>query len=192
MDLFTYSPIHLLTFYLIHIPPSFPSKPFAYTNQLRYNNNIKSVGWEKPQRSHRKSKQRGRTMNKNQSVGMYVILGIMVLAFISMLFSGPTSSTEELSYTNFLQKVENKEIKSVYSQEIVALLADKIDSTQKPQHKLKIKNMIQSYVSKVSKPFTNTVLPLVVRKQKSHQIKLQPNKAAPRKCFSGLLLYVYE
>ena len=52
-------------------------------------------------------------MNKNQSVGMYVILGIMVLAFVSMLFTGPTSSTEELSYTNFLQKVENGEIKSV-------------------------------------------------------------------------------
>ena len=52
-------------------------------------------------------------MNKNQSIGMYVILGIMVLAFISMLFSGPTSSTEELSYTTFMQKVENKEIKSV-------------------------------------------------------------------------------
>ena len=46
-------------------------------------------------------------MNKNQSVGMYVILGIMVLAFVSMLFSGPTSSTEELSYTAFMQKVEN-------------------------------------------------------------------------------------
>ena len=42
-------------------------------------------------------------MNKNQSIGMYVILGIMVLAFISMLFSGPTSSTEELSYTTFIQ-----------------------------------------------------------------------------------------
>lgn len=52
-------------------------------------------------------------MNKNQSIGMYVILGIMVLAFISMLFAGPTSSTEELSYTAFMQKVENKEIKSV-------------------------------------------------------------------------------
>jgi ATP-dependent Zn protease len=52
-------------------------------------------------------------MNKNQSVGMYVILGIMVLAFVSMLFSGPTSSTEELSYTSFMQKVDNKEIKSV-------------------------------------------------------------------------------
>ena len=52
-------------------------------------------------------------MNKNQSVGMYVILGIMILAFVSMLFSGPTSSTEELSYTSFVQKVEDKEIKSV-------------------------------------------------------------------------------
>ena len=52
-------------------------------------------------------------MNKNQSIGMYVLLGIMVLAFISMLFSGPTSSTEDLSYTAFIQKVENKEIKSV-------------------------------------------------------------------------------
>ena len=52
-------------------------------------------------------------MNKNQSIGMYVILGIMVLAFISMLFSGPTSNTEELSYTNFIQKVQDKEIKSV-------------------------------------------------------------------------------
>ena len=52
-------------------------------------------------------------MNKNQSIGMYIILGIMILAFISMLFSGPTSSTQELSYTTFIQKVENKEIKSV-------------------------------------------------------------------------------
>ncbi len=52
-------------------------------------------------------------MNKNQSIGMYVILGIMVLAFVSMLFTGPTSSTEELSYTAFLQKVESNEIKSV-------------------------------------------------------------------------------
>ena len=52
-------------------------------------------------------------MNKNQSIGMYVILGIMVLAFVSMLFSGPTSSTQELSYTAFMQKVEQKEIKSV-------------------------------------------------------------------------------
>ena len=52
-------------------------------------------------------------MQKNQSIGMYIILGIMVLAFVSMLISEPTSSTEELSYSTFLQKVEQKEIKNV-------------------------------------------------------------------------------
>jgi len=52
-------------------------------------------------------------MNKSQSTGMYVILGIMILAFVSMLFSGPSTSTQDLTYTNFVQKVENGEIKSV-------------------------------------------------------------------------------
>ena len=52
-------------------------------------------------------------MNKSQSLGMYIILGIMVLAFISMLFTGPTTTTENLTYTKFLQKVSNNEIKSV-------------------------------------------------------------------------------
>ncbi len=52
-------------------------------------------------------------MNKSQSVGMYVILAVMVLAFISMLFTGPTTNTKELTYTEFVQKLENHEIKSV-------------------------------------------------------------------------------
>ncbi len=52
-------------------------------------------------------------MNKSQSMGMYVILGIMLLAFISMLMAGPNTSTKELSYTEFLNKVSAGEIKSV-------------------------------------------------------------------------------
>ena len=52
-------------------------------------------------------------MNKSQSMGMYIILGIMVLAFISMLFAGPSTTTEELTYTNFLQKLSAGDIKSV-------------------------------------------------------------------------------
>lgn len=52
-------------------------------------------------------------MNKSQSMGMYIILGIMVLAFISMLFAGPSTTTEELTYTNFLQKLSSGDIKSV-------------------------------------------------------------------------------
>ena len=52
-------------------------------------------------------------MNKSQSVGMYVVLGIMVLAFVSMLFSGSTTQTSELTYTTFVQKLNAGEIKSV-------------------------------------------------------------------------------
>ena len=52
-------------------------------------------------------------MNKSQSMGMYVILGIMVLAFVSMLLAGPNTSTQELSYTDFLQKLTAGEIKNV-------------------------------------------------------------------------------
>ena len=52
-------------------------------------------------------------MNKSQSTGMYIILGIMILAFISMLFSGPATTTEELTYTAFLNKLSAGEIKSV-------------------------------------------------------------------------------
>lgn len=52
-------------------------------------------------------------MNKSQSMGMYVILGIMILAFVSMLIAGPNTSTQELSYTEFLQKLKAGDIKSV-------------------------------------------------------------------------------
>lgn len=52
-------------------------------------------------------------MNKSQSMGMYVILGIMILAFVSMLMAGPNTNTVELSYSEFLNKVKTGEIKSV-------------------------------------------------------------------------------
>ena len=52
-------------------------------------------------------------MNKSQSMGMYIILGIMVLAFISMIVAGPNTSTSELSYTEFLNKVSAGDITSV-------------------------------------------------------------------------------
>ncbi len=52
-------------------------------------------------------------MNKNQSLGIWLVVGILVLALASMLFTGPTTSTKMLSYTEFLTKVKNAEIKEV-------------------------------------------------------------------------------
>ena len=53
-------------------------------------------------------------MNKNQMTGMYIVLGIVILLFASSVFmSSPTTKTEEISYTNFLQKLDNNEFNKV-------------------------------------------------------------------------------
>ena len=52
-------------------------------------------------------------MNKNQSMGIWLVVGILVLALVSMLFSGPTTSTKVLSYTEFINKVKTAQIKEV-------------------------------------------------------------------------------
>ncbi len=52
-------------------------------------------------------------MNKNQSLGIWLVVGILILALASMLLTGPSTSTQTLSYTDFLGKVKNAEIKQV-------------------------------------------------------------------------------
>lgn len=53
-------------------------------------------------------------MNKSQSAGMYIVLTIVVLVFVSSVFmAGPTTSTSELSYSNFIEKLNNKEFKKI-------------------------------------------------------------------------------
>ncbi|MCI1274127.1 MAG: ATP-dependent zinc metalloprotease FtsH [Clostridiaceae bacterium] len=53
-------------------------------------------------------------MNKSQSAGMYIVLAIVALVFISSVFmSGPVTQTSEISYTNFLTKLANKDFKTV-------------------------------------------------------------------------------
>ncbi len=50
-------------------------------------------------------------MNKQQSTGIWLVVFILVLALASMLFAGPTTATKSLTYTDFLSKVKNAEIK---------------------------------------------------------------------------------
>lgn len=51
-------------------------------------------------------------MNKSQSVGMYIVLGIMVLAFVSTLMAGPTTQSREVTYSEFVKLVQKGEIQS--------------------------------------------------------------------------------
>ena len=52
-------------------------------------------------------------MNKNQSTGIVVIIAIILIALLSIAFEGPTTSTSEISYTQFLNKVQMEKIESV-------------------------------------------------------------------------------
>lgn len=52
-------------------------------------------------------------MNKNQSLGVYIIGIIIILLVGIMVFSGPTTVSSDVSYSEFLKKVEAHEIKSV-------------------------------------------------------------------------------
>ena len=122
-------------------------------------------------------------MNKNQSIGMYVILGIMLLAFISMLFTGPTSSTEELSYTAFLQKVESNEIKSVdMGKGVLIALPEK-----QPEAKKSNTNPLYGEVKppklqyRVTLPDNSDVLP----KLEEHNVEITAKRAKDSSSFMG-------
>ncbi len=99
-------------------------------------------------------------MNKSQSTGMYIILAIMVLAFISMLFNGPATNTQELSYSKFLQMAEQGEIKSVDvdSEYLIAI------PVNQPEQKLEVSEVPQSPWVATQKPVALQYKVMVPRK----------------------------
>ena len=71
-------------------------------------------------------------MNKSQLPGMYVILAIIVLVFLSTVFmSGPETDTQNISYTNFLQRLENKEFTSIEKFDDVLIAVPKVQPAPK-------------------------------------------------------------
>ncbi|MBR1425541.1 ATP-dependent zinc metalloprotease FtsH [bacterium] len=73
-------------------------------------------------------------MNKSQSTGMYVILAIIVVVFISTIFmTGPETSTTEISYTNFLTKLENKDFSKIEKYNDIIIAIPKDQPKQQPE-----------------------------------------------------------
>lgn len=53
-------------------------------------------------------------MNKSQSAGMYIVLAIVVILFVSSVFvSEPTTKVSEISYSNFLERLDKGEFKKI-------------------------------------------------------------------------------
>ena len=73
-------------------------------------------------------------MNKNQSAGMYIVLAIIILVFVSSVFmAGPVTSTTELSYSNFLEKLAANDFKKIEKADnyLIAIPANQPENTEK-------------------------------------------------------------
>src|SRR5574344_2179309 len=69
-------------------------------------------------------------MNKSQSAGMYIVLAIVALVFISSVFmSGPVTQTTEISYTSFLTKLANKDFKVIQKADDYIIAIPKVQPT---------------------------------------------------------------
>lgn len=90
-------------------------------------------------------------MNKSQSMGMYVILAIVVLVFISTIFmTGPSTSTSEISYSNFLQKLQNKEFTKIEKYDDMIIAVPKEQPAAKTE-KATQKNTVSPFLTQETK-----------------------------------------
>lgn len=71
-------------------------------------------------------------MKTSQSAGMYIVLAIVVLLFASsVIMSGPATQVEEISYSNFLEKLSKNEFKKVEKAEDFIIAIPKVQPENK-------------------------------------------------------------
>ena len=118
-------------------------------------------------------------MNKSQSAGIWIVVVLLVLCLVSMLFTTPqTTNRQTISYSQFLNKVEADEIKSVAmdNDKILAdskkdekivydVLVPQGDTTLVPtlkEHKVDMKVQKQSDSAQMLGVLGSTLLPVIL------------------------------
>ena len=96
-------------------------------------------------------------MNKNQSTGIIIIVAIILIALLSIAFEGPATSTSEISYSQFLNKVQLNQIESVtIAKDTLTAIPKEQEKAQTqtqntkqlPENPLAVNNKIQQKVPK--------------------------------------------
>ena len=93
-------------------------------------------------------------MNKSQSFGMYIVLAVIALVFISSVFmAGPETQTSEISYSNFIQRLENKEFKTIEKADSFLIAVPKnqpsVEENSKPQAMQDPFNLVEKKAPKI-------------------------------------------
>ena len=79
-------------------------------------------------------------MNKNQSIGIYLLVAVVLIAILSVAFKGPNVSTSEISYTQFLNKVQMGTIESVHISKDTLIAIPKEQDVKKAENAIKNAN----------------------------------------------------
>ena len=82
-------------------------------------------------------------MNKNQSTGIIIIVAIILIALLSIAFEGPATSTTEISYSQFLNKVQLEQIESVtIAKDTLTAIPKEQKTTQQQTKEIQSKNTV--------------------------------------------------
>ena len=128
-------------------------------------------------------------MNKSQSAGMYIVLTIVVLVFVSSVFmAGPTTSTSELSYSNFIEKLNNKEFKKIEKADdyLIAIPANQpaVEQTVKEQSPFGI---VEKKVPQVQYKVLTPDDPDLMKKLEAANVEITVKKPAESSQLLGVL-----
>jgi len=84
-------------------------------------------------------------MNKSQSTGIYLLVGVFLILLLSISFKDTTTSTDEISYSQFLNKVQMGNIESalIGKDNLIAIPKEekKDKAEKKEQEKSKLDNL---------------------------------------------------
>ena len=131
-------------------------------------------------------------MNKSQSAG-YIILGIVIILFtVSVLFNSPTTETKELSYSNFLEKLSNKEFSKIEKADEYLIAIPKDQPEQKKETEtsslpqtpfLQLEKLVPTVQYKVLTPYD----PDIMKKLEASDAEISVKKPSESSQLLGLL-----
>lgn len=121
-------------------------------------------------------------MNKSQSVGIWIVVALLVLSLVSMLFTGTTTTTKDLSYSDFLKKVKNHEIKSIEIEKDM-LIARPVNATIPVSKENKLQQPATLQYRVMIPINDNTLYPLL----ESYNVNVAIKKPSDSSSFLGFL-----
>ncbi len=128
-------------------------------------------------------------MNKSQSAGMYIVLAIVVLVFVSSVFmAGPATSTSELSYSSFVEKLANKEFKKIEKADdyLIAIPANQPDAGKTKTEQSPF-GMVEKKVPTVQYKVLTPNDPDLMKKLEAADVEIEVKKPAESSQLLGIL-----